>query len=88
MKKRRRLASITAAIAYLSEPAPPPSTWEVIQHHPASCRTNLLAWNLTGPEASRILDQLEEVQCARRGAILICGKPEMGWVYLAREASR
>ena len=69
----------------MSAPAASEPRFEVIQTHHATGRVNLLAWDLTGPEASVILDQLEAAQCARQGAILVSGKPETGWRYQARE---
>lgn len=99
-QKRRRLVSVKAEIARVTQPAPmfgvasiyekplPASTYEVVQHHPATCRTNLLAWGLVGPEASRILDELEAAQRARQGAVVVDGHLEQGWVYAARVAGR
>lgn len=58
--------------------------FEVIQSHAATCRVNLLCWDLTELEARRVLRELEDAQRARQGIVMVSGKPEDGWVFSIR----
>jgi hypothetical protein len=66
---------------------PPQALFEILQSHPATCRANLVCWNLTKPEAVRVLRELQDAQRARQGAIVISGKSESGWVYSLRSTA-
>lgn len=65
-----------------------PPLYEVVQVHPATCRVNLLCWDVTEPEAARVLRELQDAQRARQGAIISGGKTEMGWSYIVRPQGR